>query len=44
MADSQAFKPMLDELMYQMAAMLPAQYRGAYANMPDAAPQYPKFC
>lgn len=42
--DSQARKQMLDELMYQMAAVLPPEYRGVYANLPDATQNYWEFC
>jgi 1-acyl-sn-glycerol-3-phosphate acyltransferase len=42
--DSQARKQMLDELMYQMAALLPPEYRGVYANLPDATQNYLEFC
>ncbi len=44
MVDNQTRKQMLDELMYQMAALLPPEYRGAYADLPDAAPKYLEFC
>jgi 1-acyl-sn-glycerol-3-phosphate acyltransferase len=42
--DSQAREQMLDELMYQMAAVLPPEYRGVYANLPDATQNYWEFC
>ncbi len=35
---------MLEELMHQMAALLPAEYRGAYSGSPVAAPRYLEFC
>jgi hypothetical protein len=35
---------MLDELMYQMAALLPPAYRGAYASLPEVAPKTLEFC
>jgi 1-acyl-sn-glycerol-3-phosphate acyltransferase len=34
---SQARKQMLDQLMYSLAALLPPEYRGVYADLPDAA-------
>lgn len=34
---SQARKQMLDELMHRLAALLPPEYRGVYADLPDAA-------
>jgi 1-acyl-sn-glycerol-3-phosphate acyltransferase len=42
--DSQTRRQMLDELMGQMAALLPPEFRGVYANLPDAAPKYLEFC
>ena len=42
--DSQARKKILDELMYQMAALLPPEYRGVYANLPDVTQNYLEFC
>ncbi|MDF1501157.1 MAG: lysophospholipid acyltransferase family protein [Anaerolineales bacterium] len=33
----------LDEIMYQLAALLPAQYRGAYANLDSATSRYLVF-
>jgi 1-acyl-sn-glycerol-3-phosphate acyltransferase len=41
--DSQARKRMLDELMYQLAALLPPEYRGVYASLPDATQDYLEF-
>jgi 1-acyl-sn-glycerol-3-phosphate acyltransferase len=41
--DSQFRKQMLDELMYQMAALLPQEYRGVYANIQDATQNYLEF-
>ena len=43
-SDSQSRKQMLDELMYQMAALLPPEYRGVYANLPDATQNYLESC
>lgn len=34
---------MIDEIMYQMAALLPPPYRGAYANLSDATETYLRF-
>ncbi len=34
---------MIDEVMFQMARLLPAQYRGAYANLNSASQKYLKF-
>jgi len=42
--DSQTRKQMLDEVMYQMAALLPPEYRGVYADLPDATPKCLEFC
>jgi 1-acyl-sn-glycerol-3-phosphate acyltransferase len=33
----------IDEVMFQMAGLLPTQYRGAYAALTSASPQYLKF-
>jgi 1-acyl-sn-glycerol-3-phosphate acyltransferase len=40
---SQARQEMTDEVMYQMAALLPPQYRGVYANLSLATTQYLVF-
>ena len=42
--DSQARKQMLDEMMYQLAALLPPEYRGVYANLTDATQKKLEFC
>jgi 1-acyl-sn-glycerol-3-phosphate acyltransferase len=42
--DNQARKQILDELMYQMAALLPPEYRGVYANLQDATQNHLDFC
>ena len=42
--DSQTRKQMLDEVMYQMAALLPPEYRGVYAGLPVATPKSLEFC
>jgi len=34
---------MINEVMYQMAALLPPSYRGAYANLSDATETYLRF-
>jgi 1-acyl-sn-glycerol-3-phosphate acyltransferase len=34
---------MTDEIMYQLAALLPARYRGAYADLEHATEQYLEF-
>ncbi len=44
MLDSRTRKQMLDEVMYQLAAVLPPEYRGVYANMPDATQNHLEFC
>ena len=44
LVDSLVRKAMLDELMYQMAALLPPQNRGVYANLSEATQNYLKFC
>jgi 1-acyl-sn-glycerol-3-phosphate acyltransferase len=36
----QVRRKMLDELMYRLAEVLPAQYRGVYANLSSATTQY----
>ncbi len=41
--DAQARKQMLDELMYQMAILLPPDYRGVYADPPKAPRSYLEF-
>jgi len=42
--DSQTRKKILDELMYQMAGLLPPEYRGVYANLTIATQDYLEFC
>ncbi len=42
--DSQARQHMLDEMMYQLAALLPPEYRGVYANLTDATQKNLEFC
>jgi 1-acyl-sn-glycerol-3-phosphate acyltransferase len=39
----QARQDMTDEIMYQLAALLPARYRGAYADMEKASERYLRF-
>ena len=34
---------MIDEVMFQMAGLLPAQYRGAYADLKTASHKYLVF-
>jgi 1-acyl-sn-glycerol-3-phosphate acyltransferase len=34
---------MLDQIMYQLAALLPPEYRGAYADLTKASETYLKF-
>ncbi len=34
---------MADEMMYQLAKLLPAEYRGAYADLENATEQYLRF-
>jgi 1-acyl-sn-glycerol-3-phosphate acyltransferase len=34
---------MVDEIMYQMAALLPAEYRGDYANLEAATENFLRF-
>jgi 1-acyl-sn-glycerol-3-phosphate acyltransferase len=41
--DSQTRKEIMEEVMYQVAALLPPGYRGAYANPPATAPRYLEF-
>ncbi len=41
---SQVRTEMLDELMCQMAGLLPVEYRGLYARSPFAAPRHLEFC
>ena len=41
--DGMVRKAMLDELMYQMAALLPLQNRGVYANLSVATQNYLEF-
>lgn len=36
-------KQMVDEVMYQMAALLPPQYRGVYADLSKATEEYLEF-
>lgn len=40
---SEVRKQMLDEIMYQLAAILPPQYRGVYSNLPNATQDYIQF-
>jgi len=40
---SQVRQQMTDEIMYQLAALLPAKYRGAYANLHNATESYLHF-
>jgi len=44
MPASQARKEMLDELMYQLAALLPPANRGVYADLPAAPQKFLEFC
>ncbi len=41
--DSQSRQQMLDALMYQIAALLPPEYRGAYTRPPEAGQSYLEF-
>lgn len=36
-------RQMIDEIMYQIAALLPPSYRGVYANLSDATETYLRF-
>jgi 1-acyl-sn-glycerol-3-phosphate acyltransferase len=38
--DSLVRKQMLDEIMYNIASLLPPDYRGVYASLPESVPQY----
>jgi 1-acyl-sn-glycerol-3-phosphate acyltransferase len=40
---SEVRQQMTDEIMYQLAALLPARYRGAYADLSQATDQYLRF-
>ena len=42
-ANSDVLKRMTDEAMYQLAAILPSQQRGLYANLESATTQYIRF-
>jgi 1-acyl-sn-glycerol-3-phosphate acyltransferase len=44
MVDSLVRMAMLDELMYQMAALLPPENRGVYSNLSEATQNYLEFC
>jgi len=44
LVDSLVRKVMLDELMYQMAALLPPENRGVYAQLSEATQNYLEFC
>ncbi len=35
---------MVDEIMYQLALLLPAEYRGYYSNLDAATTEYLRFC
>jgi 1-acyl-sn-glycerol-3-phosphate acyltransferase len=41
--DSQIRRQMLDQVMVQMAALLPPEYRGVYANPPAVPQNYLEF-
>jgi 1-acyl-sn-glycerol-3-phosphate acyltransferase len=42
-ANSDMLKQMTDEAMYQLAALLPPEQRGLYANLDEATAHYVKF-
>jgi 1-acyl-sn-glycerol-3-phosphate acyltransferase len=42
--DRQVRKYMLDEVMYQLADLMPERYRGVYANQPTAVQTFLRFC
>jgi 1-acyl-sn-glycerol-3-phosphate acyltransferase len=42
--DRQVRTQMLDEVMYQLADLMPERYRGVYANQPTTALSYLRFC
>jgi 1-acyl-sn-glycerol-3-phosphate acyltransferase len=42
-ANSDMLKQMTDEAMYQLAALLPPEQRGLYANLDEATARYVKF-
>jgi 1-acyl-sn-glycerol-3-phosphate acyltransferase len=42
--DSQARKKMVSEIMWQMAACLPPEFRGVYANLDEATQDTLQFC
>lgn len=42
-ATREARGQMIDEIMYQIAALLPPSYRGVYANLSDATETYLRF-
>jgi len=41
--DRRVRRQMTDEIMYQMAALLPEPYRGVYANLDNATEEYLRF-
>ena len=42
--DNLVRRRMLDEMMYQLAVLLPPENRGVYASLPDATQNYLDFC
>jgi 1-acyl-sn-glycerol-3-phosphate acyltransferase len=42
--DRQVRTQMLDEVIYQLADLMPEKYRGVYANQPHVAQAYLKYC
>jgi 1-acyl-sn-glycerol-3-phosphate acyltransferase len=42
-ANGEVLKQMTDEAMYQLAALLPPEQRGLYANLDEATAQYVRF-
>ena len=42
--DNLVRRKMLDEMMYQLAALLPPENRGVYASLPEATHKYLEFC
>ena len=42
--DRQVRKLMLDEVMHQLADLMPERYRGAYADQLNPAQTYLRFC
>jgi 1-acyl-sn-glycerol-3-phosphate acyltransferase len=42
--DRSTRQKMVDEIMWQMASCLPAEYRGVYANLDEATQDFLSFC